>query len=445
MAPFPTHGIISIDEDEVKGKIDQVANFMKSGWGISMHVDPSTINVKEIYGVTMQKAKAFACQESGIGRITIFPFRDEKVAKTTFKRKLKCYVIFSIESDFKEVQSGGIGFAVPTVRDNCPGAIKIHLEKYQRKGFGCLEQGKTVKKTVTKLSKGGGDNWKCFLVGEIASKNKLTTPPKLDYTTVEIGDGFTATVASEHFKKSTEYTGKECKSKTDAEKDAAKVALKEEFPKTFPKYAQAAKQATAKTAPAAGHDYKSTLVQAVTVLLGRVPSKEDIVYDTTNIKDQTFKSKVTLAGLEGESFQGAAMTGKKEAEHDAAKKALKVIKPKAEEKRGSSIGIKSKAPAKPDEAKQRQKELRAALSQKLQAVNDSNKVYCGGLTATSQAKLKAACEKIGKVDIHQAMTPYSAVVVFKNASDAAKAIAKLNCTKVGDAVVELSAWQRKAK
>jgi len=199
-----------------------------------------------------------------------------------------------------------------------------------------------------------GEIWKSKL-NEVAAKRskRSLTKGEFVFTTVQDGSGgYTSTLSSPALLEAEYSSDAGCVSKKVAEQGAAKAAIQAEFPETY--VILSASGAAAATAwgvpqwpavrgqkrgrktmeeegdgPGGPPEGKSQLVHAVQLLLNRPVTKDDVVYETTEIEGDTknYVSTVSLPSYEGKSWQGETVTNKKEAEMSAAKMAYESLSP----------------------------------------------------------------------------------------------------------------------
>jgi len=147
------------------------------------------------------------------------------------------------------------------------------------------------------------------------------------YSVEEIpGQGFMASVAAAYFREGA-YHGEQQNSKKLAEQAAARVAVEAEFGEVsesqVAKPGPAAGQKRSRDAAADADNPKGRLHNALHLILGRNATKEDLVYETSQLEDGTHVSTCSLPTYDAACiYQGEPAISKKEAEKNAAEVTL---------------------------------------------------------------------------------------------------------------------------
>lgn len=262
-----------------------------------------------------------------------------------------------------------------------------------------------------------------------------------------------ASITSSEFDNSIGYTGKG-PTTAAARMAAAKEAVKEEFPEVFqaratkPKKAAAKapakkkKKDSAKKEPKANNgdlgsgpiaNPKGDVCNVIALVLRRPVAKTDCVWEYSNgDKNATLR----VPELTTDSFEGTGDT-KKEAENDAATKALEALKPLAE----NSIQGKEHL------SKKRRRELYLEQLDKFAKIAEDLKVFVSPVPeAVTDAEIKKLFAPAGKVQTAERMVgSKSAVVVFENADSAAKAMKQMQGKSLGGSTINVGKWTKKPK
>jgi dsRNA-specific ribonuclease len=199
-------------------------------------------------------------------------------------------------------------------------------------------------------------NWKGFL-GQVLQKYLKRPIEKEDitYSVYASDPGFVATIHISSFGQA--YEGPTMPTKKAAEQAAAKVILEMEFPDFIAEKmnimvvnsppAEMSKPSKRKDAAEDVHP-KSRLAYAVTLLLGRSASKEDVVYECVEVEPKSYAAFLRLPTYDPESsFEGEIASSKKEAETNAAKAALEflsdLVAPLEEEQKAKKAKLKKES------------------------------------------------------------------------------------------------------
>jgi len=306
-------------------------------------------------------------------------------------------------------------------------------------------------------------NWVTALSGAVGKKLKRAiTKEEIVYIFLDAEENgkpmFQATVTCAEFVNEANYSSKPSPSKADAKKNAAKTAVQSEFPDEFAKCKKSISQAPVNfKAPLKGasksqksvrvnlnKDAKSVLYNAVSTILARPTTKADFVWEITQTGN-SYSAQLQIPELDSSTFQGTSNTSKA-AEASAAQMAMRKLGPiaKAKQEEKKEVAVASGKTGKKRNLAPEEKAKIKAQAAKFKAIDDSRKVWVGGLGENvTDGQLKAFFEKAGKVQLAEKMasTSTSAMVVYSNAIEVDKAVLILHGSVLAGSDLVVDKWK----